>query len=196
MAILGLLLHETDTVAGVGQRLERRFPGAHFARSAAHNALPSLERQGLVRMVEASAGRAPDRYALTAQGRRAFRRWLHDAATATPALRDGLHAKLALAEREDLPHLTRAARDAERRCAEEYAAAHARLVAAEILSPAGGEGLGGRLAHLILADEATIWLLQVKRLQRLRAALEPLADDSSEPGPTRLEPPSARSAAR
>jgi DNA-binding PadR family transcriptional regulator len=175
MAILGLLLHESDTVAGVGQRLERRFPGAHFARSAAHNALPSLERQGLVRVVETCARRSPDRYALTAKGRRAFRRWLYDAASATPALRDGLHAKLALAEREDLPHLMRAAREAERKCAEEYATAHARLVAGQTLSPATEEGPGGRLAHLILADEATIWLLQVKRLQRLRAALEPLA---------------------
>ena len=68
MAILGLVVQKTDTVNGLGVRLIERFPDAQWSRSVAHNSLPSLEKQGLVRMVDRGAERALDRYEATDEG--------------------------------------------------------------------------------------------------------------------------------
>jgi hypothetical protein len=37
MAVLCLVVEQTDTVAGVGVRLARKFPDAWWSRNAAHN---------------------------------------------------------------------------------------------------------------------------------------------------------------
>lgn len=177
IAVLGLLIQQPDTAAGVGQRLTKRFPRARFARSAVHNALPALEAQGLVEIERAGSERAFDRYRATAHGEAIFRSWLREPAAASPVLRDGAHARLAFAEPEDLAAIIEAVAAEEHACAEHYATAHAELLSC--MRSDGESPWRSGLTRLARADEATLWLTRLKRLQRLRAGLERLRDEAA-----------------
>jgi DNA-binding PadR family transcriptional regulator len=191
MAILGLVVQKTDTVNSLGARLVQRFPHAQWSRSVAHNSLPSLEKQGLVRMVEQGAERALDRYEATDTGIEEFRDWLRTSSAAPVALRDAVHAKLELAEEQDVPDLILAIREEEEACAREFAAASSRLNVAWQLKRLGPAGdvehsasdahLGSRVRRALMTDEAMLWGMRARRLRRLRRELEDLAEDVEEP---------------
>lgn len=192
MAILGLVVQKTDTVNGLGARLVERFPHAQWSRSVAHNSLPSLEKQGLVRMIEQGAERALDRYEATDEGVEEFRDWLRTSSAAPLALRDAVHAKLEFAEEEDVPDLILAIREEEEACAREFAAASSRLNVEwqlKRLGPADGAehlgnaaALGGRVRRALMTDEAMLWGMRARRLRRLRRELEDSVEDVDEPG--------------
>jgi DNA-binding PadR family transcriptional regulator len=196
MAILGLVVQRTDTVNSLGARLVERFPHAQWSRSVAHNSLPNLEKQGLVRMVERGAERALDRYEATDEGIEEFRDWLRTSSAAPLALRDAVHAKLELADEEDVPDLILAIREEEEACAREFAAASSRLnvewqlkrlgspsVAGRPRNGTGnGTDLGGRVRRALMTDEAMLWGMRARRLRRLRQELEDSVDDGEEPG--------------
>ncbi len=186
MAILGLVVQKTDTVNGLGVRLIERFPHAQWSRSVAHNSLPSLEKQGLVRMVDRGAERALDRYEATDEGIGEFREWLRTSSAAPLALRDAVHAKLEFAEERDVPDLILAIREEEEACAREFAAASSRLnVQWQLrrLGPPGGTehrpgvDLGGRVRHALMTDEAMLWGMRARRLRRLRQELEDTVEE-------------------
>jgi DNA-binding PadR family transcriptional regulator len=187
MAILGLVVQKTDTVNGLGVRLIERFPHAQWSRSVAHNSLPSLEKQGLVRMVDRGAERALDRYEATDEGIGEFREWLRTSSAAPLALRDAVHAKLEFAEERDVPDLILAIREEEEACAREFAAASSRLNVQWQLRrlgpPGGGErrsgetDLGGRVRHALMTDEAMLWGMRARRLRRLRQELEDTVEE-------------------
>jgi DNA-binding PadR family transcriptional regulator len=182
MAILGLVVQKTDTINGLGARLVERFPHAQWSRSVAHNSLPSLEKQGLVRMVDRGAERALDRYEATDEGIGEFREWLRASSAAPLALRDAVHAKLEFAEEQDVPDLILAIREEEEACAREFAAASSRLNVQwqlKRLNPPGVAGrqssntdLGSRVRHALMTDEAMLWGMRARRLRRLRQELE------------------------
>ncbi len=192
MAILGLVVQKTDTVNSLGARLVERFPHAQWSRSVAHNSLPSLEKQGLVRMVEHGAERALDRYEATDAGIEEFRDWLRASSAAPLALRDAVHAKLELAEEEDVPDLIAAIHEEEEACAREFAAASSRLNVEwqlKRLGPANGAGpaqstpdLRGRVRRALMTDEAMLWGMRARRLRRLRRELEDTVEDGEELG--------------
>jgi DNA-binding PadR family transcriptional regulator len=177
IAILGLLSQEPDTAARLGQRLTRSFPPARFARSVVHNTLPSLKRRGLVCVLDAGTESGLDRYALTPRGSNTLQRWLHGPPTGPPVLRDPLHAKIVFAGPQELPTLIGAVRKEEQLCAQEYAAAHARLLAARPLGVRSGEDWKDALERIMTGDEVAMWLLRVRRLQRLHQALQELERD-------------------
>jgi DNA-binding PadR family transcriptional regulator len=182
MAILGLVVKQTDTVNSLGARLVARFPHAQWSRSVAHNSLPSLEKQGLVRMVDRGAERALDRYEATDEGIEEFRDWLRTSSAAPLALRDAVHAKLEFAEEEDVPDLILAIREEEEACAREFAAASSRLNVEWQLKRLGPPGesergssdaeVGGRVRRALMTDEAMLWGMRAMRLRRLRRELE------------------------
>jgi DNA-binding PadR family transcriptional regulator len=192
MAILGLVVQKTDTVNSLGARLVERFPHAQWSRSVAHNSLPNLEKQGLVRMIERGAERALDRYEATDEGIDEFRDWLRTSSAAPLALRDAVHAKLELADEEDVPDLLLAIREEEEACAREFAAASSRLNVEWQLrrlgppsgagQPSSGTDLGGRVRRALMTDEAMLWGMRARRLRRLRRELEDSVDDVEEPG--------------
>lgn len=192
MAILGLVVQKIDTVNSLGARLVERFPHAQWSRSVAHNSLPSLEKQGLVRLVEHGAERALDRYEATDAGIEEFRDWLRASSAAPLALRDAVHAKLELAEEEDVPDLIAAIREEEEACAREFAAASSRLNVEwqlKRLGPANGAGpaqsttdLRGRVRRALMTDEAMLWGMRARRLRRLRRELEDTVEDGEELG--------------
>jgi hypothetical protein len=186
MAILGLVIQEADTAAGVGARLVDRFPRARWSRSVAHNDLPSLARQGLVRLVERGPKPSLDRYKATPEGVEQFREWLRASSMGPPMLRDVLSAKLAFSAEEDLPGLLQAIREEERICVAEFEDAQMRLGAARRLGqlgPANGSDWAGRVQSAVMTDEAMMWGQRAKRLQCLRQELEePEADELELPG--------------
>ncbi|HUN77487.1 MAG TPA: hypothetical protein VMU32_01055 [Solirubrobacteraceae bacterium] len=183
MAILGLVIEQADSPAGVGARLVDRFPRARWSRSVAHNDLPSLAKQGLVAMIQPGTKPSLDRYEATPEGVAQFREWLRASTLAPPMLRDALSAKLAFSEEEDLPDLLQAIREEERVCIAEFEAAQMRLNAARRLGrlgPADGSEWGGRVQSAIMTDEALMWGQRAKRLQCLRQELEEPDDDEFE----------------
>lgn len=169
-----------------------RFPHAQWSRSVAHNSLPSLEKQGLVRMVERGAERALDRYEATDAGIEEFRDWLRASSAAPLALRDAVHAKLELAAEDDVPDLIAAIREEEEACAREFAAASSRLNVEWQLKRLGPAGrperassepdLRGRVRRALMTDEAMLWGMRARRLRRLRRELEDTVEDVEELG--------------
>jgi DNA-binding PadR family transcriptional regulator len=174
MAILGLLIQQPDHAAGVALRIAKEFPSASWSRSVAHNDLPSLAKQGLVRLVEKGAKKSLDRYEATTEGVEGFREWLRESLAVPPALRDALHIKLALADDEDLPCLVDAIKDQQEACARRGEAAQMRL------NQARREGLlESRARSAMMTDEVLLWSQAVTRLKRLREDLE---EDGEETG--------------
>ena len=185
MAILGLVVQKTDTVNGLGTRLVERFPHGQWSRSVAHNSLPSLEKQGLVCMVDQGAERALDRYEATPEGIEEFREWLRTSSAAPLALRDAVHAKLELAGEEDMPDLILAIREEERACSLEFAAASSRLNLEwqrRRLDPPSANDFGGRVRSALMTDEAMLWGMRARRLRRLRRELEEPGEDNAPDG--------------
>lgn len=176
VAILGLLVEQPDCTAGVSRRLAERYPRARFARNAAHSIIPSLERQGLVQVVDGSEGRSRREYEITRQGVEDFQAWKRTSPTQPPPLRDALRAKLEQADgEEELAALIEVVASEEELCAAECDAAHARLAASRRRRRARaseGDDWLSRLDLVLLADETVIWAARAERLQRLRASLE------------------------
>jgi DNA-binding PadR family transcriptional regulator len=183
--VLGLVIEQPDSASQLGRRLVERFRSAQFTRSTGHNALARLARQGLVRVVadERSHG-DEERYEATPRGLEHFRAWLHSRSTAAPALREELHAKVAFCAPEDLPRLIDAICAEEHACASMFAAAQGRLSAAELVAPRSptDDERFSLLAHrAVLRDEAAMWGMRFKRLERLRARLEEMGAEAGDP---------------
>jgi DNA-binding PadR family transcriptional regulator len=185
MMVLGLVVQQPDTVAGVARRLADQFASARFPKSSAHNNLPSLEQNGYVRLIADGEEPSLHRYEATAQGLARFREWLRESSISPPVLRDAVHAKLELCEQEDLPGLIRVLEDEEKACRSLYAGAHARLISRRqhrSRPPRTPESWGEKLDGILITDEATMWGMRTKRLQRLREELEDLRDEIAPPG--------------
>jgi DNA-binding PadR family transcriptional regulator len=176
-AVLGLVIEQPDSASQLGQRLVERFRAAQFTRSTAHNALARLTQQGLVRAIGAQQTEPAEheRYEVTPQGLAHFQVWLRAASSAAPALREELHAKIEFCGPSDLPQLIEAICAEERACARMFAAAQGRLSEAELVD-AGHKTRAERWSALsrraVLRDEAAMWGMRFKRLERLRARLE------------------------
>jgi len=180
MAVLGLVIDQPDSVSGVSRRLADRFPHARFARNSAHNNLPSLHRQGLVRLIAEGEQRSLDRYEATQKGRDRFRQSLRESSVAVPAVRDAMRARLEhVSDEADLLAVIAAIGEQEQACRAEYAAAHGRLRAAERARRAPGASAGDwrdAVRRALMVDEAVLWGTRAQRMQRLRESLRAEAD--------------------
>jgi DNA-binding PadR family transcriptional regulator len=179
------VIEQPDSASQLGRRLVERFRSAQFTRSTGHNALTRLAHQGLVRVVadDGPAGEE-ERYEATPQGVEHFRAWLRSSSTTAPALREELQAKVAFCAPEDLPRVIDAICAEERACASMFAAAQGRLSAAELVAPrraTGAERWSELARQAVLRDEAAMWGMRFKRLERLRARLEELGAEAEDP---------------
>jgi DNA-binding PadR family transcriptional regulator len=183
--VLGLVIEQPDSASQLGRRLVERFRSAQFTRSTGHNALSRLTRQGLVRVVDDDVSEEEEeRYEATPLGLEHFRAWLRSSSTTAPALREELQAKVAFCAPEDLPRLIDSICAEERACASMFAATHGRLSAAALVSPKRTTGAErwSELAHrAVLRDEAAMWGMRFKRLERLRARLEEMQAEVLKP---------------
>ncbi len=179
------MIEQPDSASRLGQRLVERFRSAQFTRSTAHNALSRLARQGLVRVAADEDGPIEEhRYEATPLGVEHFRAWLRACSAAAPALREELHAKVEFCTSDDLPQLIEAICAEERACASMFAAAQGRLSEAELVAPrlsTAGERWSALTRRAVLRDEAAMWGMRFKRLERLRARLEELGEVADEP---------------
>jgi DNA-binding PadR family transcriptional regulator len=183
-AVLGLVIEQPDSASQLGRRLVERFRSAQFTRSTGHNALSRLAREGLVRVVaDGDACGGEERYEVTPRGVEHFRAWLRSSSTAAPALREELQAKVAFCAPDDLPGVIDAICAEERACASMFAAAQGRLSAAELVAPklaTGAERWSELALRAVLRDEAAMWGMRFKRLERLRARLEEMGEMGTE----------------
>lgn len=180
MMVLGLVVQQPDTVAGVARRLADQFASARFPKASAHNNLPSLAKKGYVRLVAAGERSSLNRYEATAEGIELLHGWLRR--TELPlAIRDVLQCKLELMQREDLAALVQIIREEEDAYISVHDIAHSRLLREQRSRRArGGRGdWQTRLRAVQTKDEANLWGLMSQRLERLREELEKLLDEIS-----------------
>ncbi len=181
-AVLGLVIEQPDSASRLCQRLLERFRSAQFTRSTAHNALTRLTRQGLVQLVAHETELAGEgRYEATPLGLGHFRAWVRGSTPTAPVLREELQAKVEFCAPEDLSQLIEAIHAEERACASMFAAAQGRLSGEELLNrghATSHEHWSALTRRTMLRDEAAMWGMRFKRLERLRARLEELRGEA------------------
>ena len=180
MMVLGLVVQEPDSVAGVARRLADQFASARFPKTSAHNNLPSLAAKGYVRLLETGERSSLDRYEATAEGVGLFREWLRHTEL-PPAIRDALQCKLEFLEREDLAALIQLVGEEEQAYTAAFDIAHTRVRREQRSRLARGRPVDWRvrLRGVQNKDEAKLWGLMSKRLEHLREDLEELLGEIS-----------------
>lgn len=180
IALLGLLVRQPDTAAGLGVRLTEMFPRAHWSRGTVHNNMPSLVKQRLVRLVARGHEPALDRYEATAEGIIRFREWLRQSKI-TPRLRDAFQGRLPFMEQDELASLIETVRQSENAYRMEYAAAQGRVkvVTRTMRRSSGSVDWRSKLQFIQSGDEAMLLGMMFRRLQRLGDELETLLEECS-----------------
>jgi DNA-binding PadR family transcriptional regulator len=180
MMVLGLVIQQSDTVAGVARRLTDQFTVARFPGGSAYDNLPSLAKKGYVRLIaKGPAGESTrDRYEATTEGVEHFRAWLRSTEL-PPMIRDALQCKLEFAEREDVAALLRLVREQEEVYTAAYDIARARVLREQRSRRAKNKPVDtrSRLKTIQHKDVANLWGLMSKRLERLGDELEELLKD-------------------
>jgi DNA-binding PadR family transcriptional regulator len=184
MLVLGLVVRQSDTVAGIGRRLADDFRVAGFPRGSAHSNLPSLAEKGYVRLAAHGPPGRPtlNRYEATPAGREHFLEWLR-CSEAPVLVRDVLQCKLELVEREDLASLVRFVHMLEAMFTDMCDTARVRVLKEQRSRRARAGQLGGasqppdwrqKLRGIQNKDEANLWGLMAQRLELLGEDLEEL----------------------
>lgn len=187
MAILGLLVQNSDTAAGVGVRLVETFPRANWSRTAVHKAMPVLVKQRLVRLVARGSEPGLDRYEATVRGIARFRAWVRESSTLPLPIRDAFQGRLSFAEQDDLDLLIEDVRQAESAQRIECAAAQGRVKAMSRSMrrrSSGAASWRSKLDFIQAADETVLLGLMLRRLQKLGDELEGLLEEQSMSGET------------
>jgi DNA-binding PadR family transcriptional regulator len=177
MIVLGLVIQQEDTVAGVDRRLADQFACARFTPGSAHKNLPSLAEAGYVRLTKPgpSDERTLDRYAGTPGGTEFHRRWLLN--TERPlGIRDALHCKLEFVEPEDLPWLIESIREQEEDCRHACDTAHSSVIGEQRSRRVQKRPVHWRARMGMIRDkhEATEWAKIADCLETTREDLEEL----------------------
>lgn len=182
MMVLGLVIQQEDTVAGVARRLNDQFPAARWPRTSAYKNLPSLASDGFVRLIEKGPPNGPtlDRYEGTPEGAELLHGWLRNTEL-PPGVRDVVQCKLEFVAREDLLGFIRIVSEEEQAYTFAYDIAHTRVRREQRSRLARERPVDWhlRLRGIQNKDEAMLWNLMSKRLGRLREALEELLGEIS-----------------
>jgi hypothetical protein len=179
MMVLGLVVQEPGTVADIGRRLADQFTAASFPRNSAHTNLPSLARNGHVRLAKSGPSPSLDFYEPEPAGIAYLHDWLRR--SSLPAIRDVVHGKLELVELEDIPAFLRIVREDEKACRAACDLAHGRLLTHKRLLrrvPKGAADWRDRLCLIRLEDRATTWSGRAERLAVLGDNLEQMLEDT------------------
>jgi DNA-binding PadR family transcriptional regulator len=182
MMILGLVIQQPDTVAGVARRMNDQFPAARWPKTSAYKNVPSLAGEGFLRLIEKGPPHEPtlDRYEGTPEGVELLHGWL-GSTELPPGVRDVVQCKLEFVEGADLRAFIQIVSEEERAYALTYEIAHTRVRREQRSRVARGLPVGARirLRGIQNKDEARLWSLMSKRLARLREELEELLGEIS-----------------
>jgi DNA-binding PadR family transcriptional regulator len=188
MLILGLVIQRSDTVAGIARRLTDQFASARFSKTTAYGRLPALAEKGYVRLAEVGPPdeQTRDRYEATRRGIAHFRKWLRNTEL-PPIVRDALQCKLKFLQCDDLLDLIRLVREEEAVYTAAYDIARARVLREQRFRRVKSKPVDydARLTSIRNRDEAALWGMMSKRLERLGEELEELLQDvqlDSSPG--------------
>jgi DNA-binding PadR family transcriptional regulator len=180
-AVLGLVIEQPDHGFSLERRLDTRFASARFAYSTAYNALKRLQKNGLVRVVEADpTGVDGGTYEATQEGVEHFRKWVRTP-TSRPVSREELHAKIALCEPRDLPRLIDVLHSEELACIAELDGIRKRAVAEQQgagRSPIADESWSKLMNRGVVHGEAAFWGGRITQLANLRSYLEELREEA------------------
>jgi len=182
--VLGLVVKQPDHRFSLERRLQERFRSAQLSSTTAYGAIKSLEKKGYVRPASGETrADAPARegiYEATPEGVEHFRDWLRGPCSA-PVLREELHARIALCEPRDLPHLIDVVYVEEQACVGELDRIRERMV-----SEQGADGplaLAERdwselMDGAVVQSEVDHWGGRRRRLVALRSYLEELRPEA------------------
>ena len=198
IAVLGLVIEEPGPPHRLTAKLRQRLASAEFVDSNVYSALTRLERDGLVRAVEAgsaaapatlvavsagSAGSAARRasarrtpgaradsrmFEATPAGVRHFEEWLLGSSSAPP-LRDELHMKIALCQPHNLPRLIELVYGQELVC---LARVQELRRAFQRLQPPAPDRWSGLVMVHVRDAELSFWDARLTWLQGVRESLE------------------------
>jgi DNA-binding PadR family transcriptional regulator len=183
--VLGLVIKQPDHRFSLERRLQELFRSAQLSTTTAYGAIDWLEEEGYVRPAANGGPRSADSarkgiYEATPAGVEHFRDWLRGPCSA-PVLREELHARIALCEPRDLPHLIDVVYVEEQACIGELDRIRERKV-----SELGGDGpvaLGERewselMEGAVAQSEVDHWGGRRRQLVALRSYLEELRGDA------------------
>ena len=176
LAILGLLIRQSDTAAGVRLRFDEEHRYGHWPRNIVHSSIASLTEAGHI--CRSSVGSSPslDLYATTPNGVEHFRKWLHAASPKLPAMRDALRAKMLYIDDEvALRAVLRDILQRENTCKREAEAARVRYASAKRLGqlePRSARDLGTAVRRVATVEEIRLWYRRAEEWQLLRRELE------------------------
>jgi DNA-binding PadR family transcriptional regulator len=179
-AVLGLLIEQPDHRFNLERRLRARFGSAQFSDTTAYSAVGRLEKEGYVRALATGQGGGNVIYEATPEGVAHSRRWVR-APTAAPALREALHAKLALCEPRDLPHLIDVVYREEQACIAELDRVGERMLAEQGGAgppPLAEEEWSSLMDRGVVYSEADFWGGRITQLAHLRGYLEELRGEA------------------
>jgi DNA-binding PadR family transcriptional regulator len=183
--VLGLVIQQEDTVAGVARRLNDQFATARFPRTAAYKNLPILAQNGHVRLIAKGPPNEPtlDRYGATPAGVEVLRDWLRSTEL-PPGIRDVLQCKLEFITADDLVAFIQIVREEEEAYTAAYDIAHSAVVREQRSRRAKGrpQDWRTRLRGIQTKDTANLSGLMSKRLEHLREELEELHEEISAGG--------------
>jgi DNA-binding PadR family transcriptional regulator len=181
MMVLGLVVQQQDTVAGVARRLSDQFVSARFSKTTAHKTLPRLAKKDYVRVIEDGQpeGSTRCRYEATPKGVQYFREWL--LSTELPlAIRDSEWCKLEFVELDDLPALILIVREEEKAYTAACDIAREGVLSEQRSRRNRGEAVSWRvrLRGIQNKDDVNRYNLMSKRLEHLGNELERLLKDA------------------
>ena len=175
------MIEHPDHGFSLERRLQERFAAARFAYSTAYSALRRLQKDGLVRVVQADETAGEEvTYEATQKGVEHLRAWVR-APTDAPVSREELHAKIALCEPRDLPRLIDAVHTEELACIAELDRIRERMVA-EARQTNGRPLAEAQWSQLmdrgVVHGEAAFWGGRIRQLSQLRSYLEELRSEA------------------
>jgi DNA-binding PadR family transcriptional regulator len=178
--VLGLLIQHPDHCFSLEVRLRTRFASAQFSATTAYNAVKRLEKDGLVRAVDAGPDRPYVIYEATPEGVEHLRNWVR-APTSAPLLREELHAKVALCEPRDLPRLIEIVYSQECACTAELDRIRERILGEQ--SSGSGRSLAEVDWSALIGDALVEWEVghwdgRRTQLAQLRRYLEELRGEA------------------
>lgn len=168
--VLGLVIERADSRYQLDRRLRERFGAADYSEGTARRAVKQLEKDGLVRACEGRSrlSRAGTVYEATPAGVESFHGWIRSSLPMR-AVREELHAKIALCAPGDLPRMVEIADEA-------IVVSMARLEGLNFRARKRGSGLASTdwpacMDMIVSRGEQAWWESRLKWLHKVRAFL-------------------------
>lgn len=172
--VLSLFVGQPETVGSIRRRLNREYAEARWSRSIVDHAIPALESQGFITLIE--AGKKPqDRiYEITAAGKEEFRRWVRESSREPVPIREPLQLWIEHSTPDELPALLAIIKESEEAAKQKLAMAKRHLDAERErgrFGPSDSSDWNGRIRYAISHDRVLYWGGRVARFMAMRQIL-------------------------